>query len=429
MRVLTSAALALTLLFSGEASGQTFSRERTHERPNLNARDGRTLPGSRTTVNGASRNSDPVVAQNSAGRNYDKRNGRLMSDSQAADANDRAGAYETPEGVTLASWETGEGEAGLNAGPFENGRANILGGGPDDPGRLSIDVLRASGEGSASIIALPNGYGATAELKGQVTLIGISGEIEGQYGDDMNNIRGGASGQAYIGAEGELSGSAQITTDGVQANGKAGAFIGGKAEGEITGGFTICGISIEAKGTGEASYGIGAEAEGYFKVNWATMTVKIGGKAALTFGGGAGVGGEVEISLAELMKDPAAAAMCAWDKIKEAGEWVLRTGGELVDGAVQLASDGIEVLSNAADAVTGFVSDVGSTIGQGLSDGASAVGCFFFGCDEDEPPAPPRRAVATSNFGNNTGRFAPTAATAGSYGNGGRASEGVGISR
>ena len=426
-------------------NGKAGRWETKHDRPTINSKDGTTFGDSRTTVNGASRNSDPVVAANRDGRLYDKRNGRFLSEDGAADAMDRADAYNRPRGVTLADWKlTGDkpAAAGLNAGPFEDGRADILGGGPDDPGRLSVDVLRAEGEGGAQVVALENGYGANAELKGQLTLVGINGEVGKKWGDDMNNVNVGAKGQAYVGANGELGGSGEITTDGVTARGKAGVFAGGKAEGEISGGFTICGVNIGAKGTGEVSYGIGAEAEGYFKVNWSTMTVKIGGKAAATFGGGAGAGGEVEVSLAELMKNPNAAANCAFEKLKAAGEFVIRKGGELVDAAVDLGEAGIEKLGEAADVVGGAISDGASWAGDRVSDagGAIADGASWLGnklcvwCDD--PPPPPARPVAVaparSPSGYNGPRNAmtvPTGRGGPDSGGSGSASPGVGITR
>lgn len=73
------------------------------------------------------------------------------------------------------------------------------------------------------------------------------------------------------------------------------------------------------------------------------MTVKVGGKAALTFGGGAGAGGEVEISRAKLLKDPRAAGRCALEGFvnaaKKGVEVLCRTSSVLMRGSLDARAE------------------------------------------------------------------------------------------
>lgn len=342
-------------------------------------------------------NTDPVIAKGPRGQLYDLNTGRLLTPQEVADATERANAYAVPRSVTVVEYGDA-GALGITEGAFVNGRATLVEG---EYGRIDVNALRLDGQWSAKGGISREGVTGSFYAKGQATLFGITGETKTFALGDPNGLTNAtvmAKGQAYVGAEAELDANVLINREGVSGNVSAGAFAGGKAEGDIVGGFSICGVSLGATGHGEVSYGIGAEAQGYFKVNWATMTVKIGGKAALTFGGGAGAGGEVEISLSKLMKDPRAAAMCALDGLKKAAE------------------KGIEVLSNGADAVTSFVSS-----------GAKKL-CFW--C-EDEKPKPTSVSATDAggyNGGRNTRTTVPSGTGAGTPGNG-RGSRGVGITR
>ena len=356
-----------------ESKSGTFTRKSEHQRPAWGSKDapGYAGGGSRGSVNGKSWNSDPVVAQNSAGRYYDKRNGRLLSNDQAGDARSRADNYNQPFRPTIYDASTGKQATGINAGPFKDGRWDWAKGGNDangngqvDPGewngRVGMDVLRAEGEASARI----NAGSIDATAKGQVTLIGINGEIEGKYGSEMNNIGGRAEGQAYIGAEAEATVSASVSRNGILANGKVGAFVGGKAQGSVAATATIGGVQTTGKVTGEVSYGLGAEASGYMKFDWTNMSFKIGGRASLTVGVGAGVGGEVEVSF------------------KPAVDWVVKNGGAILDKGASIASAAI---------------DKAKDIGRSL--------CFW--CKDPAPPTGPA-PVQAPTAGSNVALNAPT---------------------
>lgn len=299
-------------------------------------------------------NSDAIVAVDKRGVVFDKSTGRALTAAEAKEAMARADLYGSKKSVTL--WQkNATGATGIDAGPFQDGRATLAKG---DLGEINVDAFRLQGDAQAKFGATRDGVAANVYLKGQATLIGVNAQSR-TFGfgdpDALTSATASGAGQAYIGAEAELDATLGVSKTGVQGNVHAGAFAGGKVEGDLTGQISICGVQINLAGHGEASYGLGAEADGYFKVDWSTMTVKVGGKAALTFGGGAGAGGEVEISLAKLLKDPRAAGRCA------------------LEGLTKAAKKGVEVLSNGADAVTGFVAS-----------GAKKL-CFW--CKDDKKPS------------------------------------------
>lgn len=331
------------------------------------------------------RNSDPIVAErpNAPGKYYDARTqpGRergTLNRGEVADARERAGLYDQqPNVVTLGEVSTdlpnGEKRAvGLNAGGFENGRRDILGGGEGDAGRLSVDVLRAEGTAKAGWGATDSGgVQASVDLRGQATLVGLNGEIAGRTNVGAVDLVGKAEGQVFVGADAQAIGQATIDWRGgprVMVNGKAGAFAGAKATGTVEGGVEYGGNSAKAQVLGEVSYGIGANAEGYFKFDWATWSVKYGGRANVTLGVGAGLGVQGELNLSG----------------------VRRIVTDAIPGAVSALKDG---------AVS-----VGNSIAGGISNGAQAVSNFFgglFGGGNSSPPS-----------GSNVPRGAPTVPTA-----------------
>ncbi len=390
-------------------NGTTFKRDSVHQRPAINSKKGHTLPGGRTSANGWAVNSDPVVAENRNRRLYDKRNGQFLSQSQAEAAKRSSKYYEAGTGVTLFELKTGTQDingnyqpdaTGLNAGGFKDGRYNILheAGSPNAgtiPNRLSVDVLRAEGQGTVKVGVIPGGVAAAAQLRGQATLIGLSGEYTRSFGDSdsINTAQVSTKGQAFVGAAGELQAVANVSNRGALLTGRAGAFVGGRAEGEAGGSVTICGVQIGAKGVGEVSYGLGAAAEGYMVVNWSTMTVKFGGRAAATLGLGAGVGGEVEISLQKVLENPAMAARCALQPLADLAVAAYETGRDLVLAARDLGAQGIEQLTNAYDAVSSYVGDTLSQASDFVSNGIQSL-CFW--CSKS---APAPNAVATNSQG------------------------------
>lgn len=377
-----------------------------HERP---AREGQ-IYGSTKPNGGPFR--DPIIGQNSAGRNVVKENPNnpnmrgtpYANKGQVATAHEHKEDFEQPRGVTLIS-TSGKGPiAGLNAGPFKDGRANVLDG---HYGEVNVDVLRVDREYSAGV-GIGNGN-VQAQAGGRVvaTLVGVHAETKNlTLGDPngINNAMGQLEARAYIGADAEGNISAHAGKDGIGGQAEAGAFAGGKAEVQGAGTVTICGVAVNLTGVAEASYGIGAKASGAFDINWSTMTVRVGLKGSLTVGGGLGAGGTVEISLDKVLRNPEAAAKCVADHLLEAGKFVVEKGGELVDGAVNLGGRGIDALGRGADAVSSTISDAGHGIAN------------FFGFGGRDNPPPTRPIAVGPTPGSNVSRNSPTTPTASATG-------------
>lgn len=321
----------------------------------------------------ASWSSDPVVARDHYGALFDKRTGRAIREADAKEAMDRADLYATPTSVTILEKDA-SGATGIDAGPFRNGRATLVEG---SLGEVHVDALRLDGTGQARAGITKDGVAANVFLDGRATLLGVGAQSR-TFGlgdpEALTSATAQGSADAFVGAEALLDANASVTRHGVQGNVHAGAFVGGKAEADGTGQVSICGVQVNALAHGEASYGLGADAAGYFKVDWSSMSVKVGGRAALTAGVGAGAGGEVEVSLAKLMKDPRAAGRC------------------MVDGAKTALTTAGHALAEGAGAVK-----------NAIASGAHKL-CFW--CKDDPKPAAP--ATAPFNRGTNIGRNART---------------------
>lgn len=310
-------------------------------------------------------NSDPVVAEraNAPGKFYDARtgsnrvNGTLNKD-RAADATERAGYYKKSKSVTLAS-----GEKELWKGAVTEGKAGEFDKTTGNGAQIEACALCTEGKISGTAGITSKGVQASGELSAGAYLAKVEGQAGAQYNGQYGSAGVGAKGSAYIGAEGKVQGNVEISRERLTANGKAEVFAGGKAEGEITGqvGLTNIGTAT-GKLKGEVSYGIGASAEGYFTVDWSTWTFKVGGKASATLGIGAGVGFETEVS------------------IKPAVDWVVDNAGK------------------AYDAVSSGVSSAASAIGDGAKSVAKKL-CFW--CKDDPAPAtasiPPPQQIQVAN--------------------------------
>ena len=320
-----------------------------------------------------SRNSDPVIAEraNAPGKFYDTRTGpnRRTGTINAADAKDaieRAGYYEKHKTVTLAKGEQELwNKAALEGkkGEFDKATGN----GAEIGGCIACTDAKMSG----TVGVMKNGVQASGEIEAGVYLAKVEGKAGAKYNGDVVQAGVGASGTAYVGAQGKAGGNLEISTERVTVNGKAEVFAGGKAEGQINGEVGLTNVGT-AKGTlkGEVSYGIGASAEGYFTVDWSTMTFKGGGKLSATLGIGAGVGFQTEIS------------------VKPAVDWV---AGKAV---------------GAYNAVSSGVSSAASSIGNGAKAVANKL-CFW--CKED-PPTPTATIPPQTPLGNQTALNAPSAA-------------------
>lgn len=375
---------------------------------------------------------DPIIGKNKSGRYVIKEDPNVERGNLKPYANkeqvktwgEHQENFEQPKGVTLISTQ-GKGAAGLNAGPFKDGRANLAEG---SLGEVNLDVLRADGEYSAGIGVGNGNVQAQAGGRGFLTLVGVQAESKvGVLGDPngLNNAMGQVEGRAFIGADAEGAASLHVGTHGVGGQAEVGAFAGGKAEVMGAGTVTICGVQVNLTGTAEASYGIGAKATGAFSIDWSTMTVKIGAKASLTVGGGLGAGGTIEVSLAKVLNDPAKAAECVAEHLGEAAKYVAEKGVELAEAAGDLAMTGVHKLADAADAV-------GSALGSAASSVGSWVGGLFGGGDDDSASSAPTAPIAVASFGVQPARTAVTvpvaaAGTPGGTANGGQSHQGAGF--
>lgn len=337
---------------------------------------------------------------------------------------ERPAKYDPPPNLALKTWKTGERTTGLDAGPFEDGRVDLLEG---DAGRVGIDVLRATGNGNVSAGISTEGLIAKAHAEGRVTLVGLNAETRELTllgdPDGLNAVTASAAGEVFVGGQAEADAALIVGPGGITAETKAGAFVGGKATGEIATTGTLCGVGLGVTGTGEASYGLGAEAEGAFKIDWSTWTVKFGGNASLTAGAGAGAGAEVEISFEKLKENPAVAMQCALDLLDDVGlrqtaERAIAMGTDLVAAANDLKDRGTALLGRAADRAGDFVDGAGDRVAS-LGRGAADLGRSLCVWCDDEPSAD----------GSNVGRRAPTTVAAPSRSDRSRASTGVGIDR
>ncbi len=370
-------AAAVLLHGSGPASaGPRIERHATHDRPPLNSRNGVTLPGARTTVNGLRRNSDPVVAVNRDGRLYDKRNGRFLNERDAAEARRRAGYYDDAPEVGRPVVAFGREVSYGYSHTWKNGVGSLT----FRAGHVEASVAAEAGRSGA-------GVGFAARGGAGVTLVGV--DLESRpvgFGGEGRPVR--ADGRARAGAaataDAALAGSAAVGLRGVRGNGDGEIFTGARANGSVTATIEVCGVSITATQWGQASAGLGLEAAGYFRVDFASMTVKLGGRYAVAFGVGGGSGTEAEIKLGKLIRDPAVLARCSWEALRG-------VAGKVDD----LAKSGAGALS------------------RGFSSLAGGLGGLFGGGGDGDLPGflkfVDHRRQQTSS-GSNVSRTAPTRA-------------------
>jgi hypothetical protein len=352
-----------------------------HERP---VYDG----GGKWTPSGGWK-TDPVVGTNSAGRPYDKSNGRFVSNDDAHWVNHERGERlegwnegQYPRGVTVLS-QNGHGAVGVDVGPFKNGTVNLVKG---EYGSINVDVLRADGQYNAGVGITDRGVTGSVYARGVVTLVGLRGETENLALGDPNGLTNASvfgEGRAFVGADAQVNGNLSVGKDGILAQGGASAFAGAKAEGQVSGQVTICGVQIAGTGLGEVSAGAGAEATGVFKVDWSTMTVRMGAKVGAALGLGAGVGGTVEISIDKLVRNFPQAAQCILGPLNDLKNLAVDAGKTLVNGAVDLGKGAVNKLSDGYDSVKNGLGNAASFVGDHLP-------CLW-GCHDDKP-----KAVATN---------------------------------
>lgn len=310
-----------------------------------------------------SRNSDPIVAErpNAPGKYYDARQqdnrvrGTLGKD-RVADAKEREGYYDQKNSVTIAS-----GEKELWKGAVVEGSAGEFNKETGNGAKVEACALCTEGKISGNAGITANGVQASGTFEAGAYLAKVDGEAGAKYNGDVVQAGVNAKGSAFVGAQVKGTGTVEISRERITANGKVGAFAGGKAEGSVSGEVGLTNVGT-AKGTvtGEISYGIGASAEGYFTVDWSTWTVKTGGRVSATLGVGAGVGFQTEIS------------------VKPAVDW---------------AVDKAKVVGTA-------IADGATRVGSAIADGAkSLVSSLCFWCDPPAPVAAPMPAPQQINTG------------------------------
>ncbi len=252
-------------------------------------------------------------------------------------------------------------------------------------GKAGYSALGADYKVQGKVGKADGNYYAQGMLQGRAYLlqgdfatrpIGIGNQNLGAHAE----IRG----DAIVGVEGRLTGTAKAGKDGVTLEAKAEVFAGAKANGQIPLTVSLCKMKASGKLKGEVSAGAGAKATGTISIDWATGTAKISGELAATLGLGAGAGAEITIDLSALVSDPGAVADCLLDGVKEIASAAVELGGDLVDAAGQ-------ALSDAGSAIASGTSRAVEAVGGALSDAGSAIAGFFgFGSDP-APPTPARQ--------------------------------------
>jgi hypothetical protein len=282
------------------------------------------------------------------------------------------------------------------------GEANVWKGEVEgDLGKASLATIGADYLAKGTVGKRDGNYYAEGSLRGRAYL--LKAEIESTklgVGDENLGLHLQAKGNAIVGVEGTLTGTASAGKNGVTLEAKAEVFAGAKATGQLPLTLSLCKMSATGRLKGEVSAGAGAKATGTVKIDWASGTATVSGELAATLGLGAGAGAEVVIDLSALVSDPGAVADCLLDGVTELAEAAVELGGDLVDAAGNALSSAGSAIADAADTV-------GSALANGASRAADAVGgaissagdaiADFFGFGGD--PAPP---IPSQGYGNNT---------------------------
>lgn len=278
------------------------------------------------------------------------------------------------------------------------GEANVWKGETEGwAGKASLATIGADYKATGSVGKQDGNYYAKGQLQGRAYLLKANVETaKVGLGDDDLGIHLNASGEGFVGVEGNLEAQAKVGKDGLTLEGKAEVFAGAKANGQIPLTISLCKMKATGKLKGEVSAGAGAKATGTISIDWAKGTAKISGELAATLGLGAGAGAEVEIDLSQLVSDPGAVADCLLDGVKELASAAVELGGDLVDAAGQALDTAGEAIADAADAVVSGVSTAASAVGGAVSSAGSAIASFFGWGSDPAPPTPPVRP------GNNT---------------------------
>lgn len=226
------------------------------------------------------------------------------TDANLPDAEKKARAKELSKPKNhVEVWKAGTtGKTGINieALGLKDGEVALV------PENAYVDVKLKVGqvEGTAVTQANvgPDGVDVNINLEAKAVLIGVQAETgKLEAGDKMLGGSVYARTEAAILAEAKAQGHLKVGPDGVLVGAEGSLFAGGKAKLEVPATVTVGGVETRATVVGEVSYGIGIEGKVYTKITWTSVKFRAQGHAAL----GVGAGGEidVEISVAELVKE------------------------------------------------------------------------------------------------------------------------------
>lgn len=232
-------------------------------------------------------------------------------------------------GITLLDGEVSAG-TGVNAGPLRDGRAVVARG---EHGEVAVEAGRLWGRVLAGAGASPSGAVGRVHFDSAATVAGVFAGTKVYGAGDVGAgtwVNASGFGVAFVGGEanGDLIG--RVGRSGAALRARAGGFAGAKAVALGFGTASFCGASTHARGGASVSAGVGGEAALNFRLDWATLSLSVGGDLSATLGLGAGVGGEVEVSLEGIVRDPRGSARC----VNEAVVARLRAGANSVRGAI-----------------------------------------------------------------------------------------------
>lgn len=256
----------------------------------------------------------PIIGRNVRGKLVEKKTGAQL---------------ETPTDVTLYSHMPER----FVIAAHQNGRETLYGGNEGDPGAVTYDAARFEAGTRTRLGA--RSLDSSADFKATLVALNAGGEVAwNEDPDALNNFQARGDAEASIGAQGLMETKAGLTGGALFGNIQGDALLGARASGQITASPTLCGAKLIGTAKGQASLGIGGTLNAGFHFDWARKSAKIGGKIAGTYGVGLGAGGEVEINLEKVMKDPRLAGRCLTDGVSAGYEQARDAGAKFVADVV-----------------------------------------------------------------------------------------------
>lgn len=279
----------------------------------------------------------------------------------------------------------------------DTGEANVWKGETEGwAGKASLATIGADYTVTGKVGKKDGNYYAEGKVGGSAYL--LKAKVESAklgVGDDNLGLHLQAKGDAMVGADGSLTGTAKVGKDGVALEAKAEVFAGAKANGQIPLTLSICKMKATGQLKGNVSAGAGASASGSVVIDWAKGTAKISGELAATLGLGAGAGVDVEIDISQLIKDPSSVANCLVEGVKELASAAVELGGDLVDAAG-------DALVTAGTAIANGTKRAANAVGSAVSSAGSAIASFFGWGSDPAPPIPPVRPGNNAPLRSNT---------------------------